>query len=324
MARKKEISTIFAVLFFACAPWAIPADAEGLLASDRIPLSDIPFIFDITVDISRPSSVLLATRAGLYRAIPDGTAVRVSNGSRPFWSVASHPFLPSVLFANGISDSGDSVGLLVSRDSGENWEGPVGDGPGRRYFRMIDVRKAEPAVIYGLADDLWASRDGGRSWTRAGPAPAWTIDIAVSSLEVETVYAATNSGVMVSDDGGRSWKEFDGETCLQPVTAVETGADGVLYAFSLCRGLLRADERTRQWVVASAEFGGCIIQHLAVDPTDSNRLYAVERCHKVLASADGGRSWKILGSRKAWVPVCTTRPLRARLRNRDPVTRRGG
>ena len=79
-------------------------------------------------------------------------------------------------------------------------------------------------------------------------------------------------------------------------------------AHSLCVGLIRGDERTGSWVVVNDRFGGCIVQHLAVDPGNSTQLYAVLGCHKVLVSADGGVTWRVLGSRERWVPSCVTYP----------------
>ena len=127
-----------------------------------------------------------------------------------------------------------------------------------------------------------------------------------SFVSLGTVYAATDSGVLSSTDGGASWRVPKGVTCRQPVTAIDSGPDGVVYAFSLCAGLLRGDERTGKWVVANAGFDGCIVQHLAVDPWDGTRVYAVLGWRQVLVSGDAGLTWRNLGSQRAWKPDCVT------------------
>lgn len=279
---------------------------EAAPARDQVPVERLPYIFDIAVDRADSSRVLLATRGGLYRAGADGLAALLSPDLRSLRSISFRHHEPGIVYAAGVPDPRRGRDLLVSRDGGHRWgELPRDPSGGPRSVRIVEVSKADPSVLYVAGHRLWVSGDGARSWTEVAVPPSRIIDLAASALEPNTVYAATRAGLMRSRDGGRSWAPaFATARCRQPTTAVATGNDGVVYAFSLCSGLLRGDERTGAWQVANDRFGGCVIQHLAVDPADSARLVAVVRCSKVVASVDGGVTWRELGASTVWQPGC--------------------
>jgi len=44
----------------------------------------------------------------------------------------------------------------------------------------------------------------------------------------------------------------------------------------------------------SNAFGERVLLHLAVDPSDRTRLYAATQQSELLASSDGGRTWRAL------------------------------
>ena len=287
--------------------WSAIAGAEAKTASAPAnPVTHLPYIFGIAVDRSNPNNLLLATRAGLYRASPDGSAVRVSVSEDALWDLVPHPQIANVLYAIGIPEGGTKRGVIVSRDYGHTWRhlDQVKHRP--RQFWRIDLDKTSSKTIYGLSHNLWVNLGGGGKWVRTGPLPDWGYDIAVSSLDAKRIYLATPGGLYTSTDGGRSWLPAFAGMCSQPITVVETGADGMLYAFSTCDGLIRANEHTGTWIVLNDDFGGCIIQHLAIDPTNSDRIYVVLGCNRILLSHDRGHSWKAFGSDQVSVPNCVS------------------
>lgn len=266
----------------------------------------IPYIFDIVPDPHEPGSVLLATQAGIYRARQDGTAERISYAENPVWSLSLGGVNGFRLFARGIADDGGAAALLVSDDQGRGWRALPQTGQGPTHLRDIAVSKANPNIMFAANDVFWRSGNAGGSWISMGGPARRVIDLAASATDADRVFAATDSGLYVSDDGGAAWRPTGGESCSLPISAVATGSDGAVYAFSFCSGMIRGDEHAEGWTVVNARFAGCIVQHLAVDPADSARVYAVIRCNTVLVSADGGVTWKELGSTKIWEPSCPT------------------
>jgi photosystem II stability/assembly factor-like uncharacterized protein len=248
----------------------------------------------LAVDARDPSRLYLATHHGLYVVSRDGTARQVSARRDDFMGFTPHPTDPSVLYASGHPVSGGNLGFLASTDGGSTWSRLSNGVDGPVDFHQMDVSKADPAVIYGVFRDIQRSSDGGRTWSRIGPAPDGLIDLAASSREVDTVYAATRAGLLRSRDGGRSWRTV--HPARQPATMVRTTRDGRVYAFVIGAGLVRASEEDLAWQVISNDFGGNYVLHLAADPRDGETLYvatlhAQSHAQALLASRDGGRSW---------------------------------
>jgi len=97
---------------------------------------------------------------------------------------------------------------------------------------------------------------------------------------------------LVSVDAGKSWKPLlEGS----PVTMVETTQDGTIYAFAFGKGLTRAKEGAFKWSAIAGDWEREYILHLAVDPTDSNRLIAATGESQIIASKDQGLTWGPFG-----------------------------
>jgi photosystem II stability/assembly factor-like uncharacterized protein len=250
----------------------------------------------IAVDSADSSRVYLATHHGLYAMGTDGRAQRISE-VRDYMGFTAHPIDATVLFASGHPAGGGNLGFIVSRDGGRTWT-KLSDGVGGPVdFHQMDVSKADPHVIYGVYQSLQRSTDGGRTWQVVGPALADIIALAASSIEINTLYAATQSGLKQSTDGGRTWKALSD----RPTTMVHVARDGTVYAFMIGTGLVRASERNLAWQALGKGFGDDYLLHLAADPRDPKRLYAVThnsrtRIQGVIASRDGGERWTPLGA----------------------------
>jgi photosystem II stability/assembly factor-like uncharacterized protein len=249
-------------------------------------------IHGLAVDRSDPSQLLIATHHGLFRAGLDGQAELVSP-VQDFMGFNPHPADPDRLFASGHPATGGNLGFIASDDGGRTWQqiSPGLNGP--VDFHQLTVSPADPNRVYGAYGGLQVSRDGGRTWTPAGPSPAGLIDLAASASDADTLYAATETGLLVSRDAGIGWAPvLEGA----PVSLVEVTSGGDLYAFVLGRGLLASKEDTIDLAATSDDFGDSYLLHLAVDPTNPDRMFAASGEGRILASVDRGRSWKSFGS----------------------------
>ena len=108
----------------------------------------------------------------------------------------------------------------------------------------------------------------------------------------DTLYAATESGLLVSKDAGGTWAAaVEGS----PVSLVEVTPDGTLYAFVLGQGLLRSGEGELDLASVGADWGDRILLHLAVDPANKDRTFVASHQGNILASKDGGATWSEFG-----------------------------
>jgi plastocyanin len=161
-------------------------------------------------------------------------------------------------------------------------------------FHQMDVSPADPQTIYGNYGGLQVSHDGGNTWAAVGPAPDSLIAIAASSVKTETLYAATKNGLHISINGGVNWQPlaFDGEV----VSMVKSGPHGVLMAFVLGKGLMKAtEEKPMEWTSMSNDFGDAIVLHLAINPKDNTQLALTTQDNAVLESKDSGVTWVSFG-----------------------------
>lgn len=256
----------------------------------------------LAVDARDPDRLYLATHHGLFVVGPGGTAQLISERRDDFMGFTPHPADANVLYASGHPAGGGNLGVMVSRDGGKSWSQLAQGAGGPVDFHQMDVSKADPKVIYGVYGDLQKSTDGGRGWTRIGPAPEGTMSLAASGKDVDRLYAATRQGLLVSTDGGRKWQAAHGSR--QPATMVHVTSNGTVYAFIVGVGLVRASEANFAWAVLGNAFGDEVVLHLAAGPAGEKRvLYAVainpaSHSQSLHVSRDEGRSWARLEGEK--------------------------
>lgn len=259
-------------------------------AAETVKLNEVSHLHGIAVDPSDPSRLFLASHHGVWVTNPDGTATRVSDNRNDYMGFTPNPAQPGAFFASGHPERGGNLGVLVSTDGAKTWKQLSAGVNGPVDFHSMDVSPADPSVLYGHYGSVQVSRDAGRTWTITGKPPADMFDLAASAKEPNTVYAATRSGLMVSRDAGRTWQAA--YIVQRPATMVATTADGTAYAFQIGTGLLKTTEPGMAWQAVGNGFGDAVLLHLAVDPTSPERLYAVTDKSAILASPDGGKTWK--------------------------------
>jgi photosystem II stability/assembly factor-like uncharacterized protein len=258
-------------------------------AAERIKLSEVSHIHGIAVDPSDPSRLFLATHHGLFLTSPDGTATRVSDNANDYMGFTPHPTDSSLLYASGHPAGGGNMGVILSEDGGKTWQQLSAGAQGPVDFHAMTISRSDPNVIYGLYGGIQVSRDGGKTWAENGAAPPETIDLAASAVDADLIFAATLKGLMLSRDGGKTW-EPTGEQG-RPVSMIETAPDGTVYALIVGLGLVSTPGSVINWSLLSSDVAQKIILHLAVDPTNPDRVFAVTQESEILTSTDGGRTW---------------------------------
>ena len=250
-------------------------------------------VHGLAVSRTDPSQLYVATHHGIYLLRADAKATLISP-VQDFMGFAPHPDDPSVFFASGHPSGGGNLGFIMSTDGGASWRqiSPGSDGP--VDFHQLAVSPVDPKVIFGAYGAIQVSEDGGASWRIAGAAPDGLIALAASTISAKRLYAATKTGLLVSDDLGAAWRSagVDGRV----VSLVAVDSQGNLFAFALGAGLMRAAaENLTQWAALGGDFGDSIPLHLAIDPADSNRLFLATNDNRLLASIDGGLTWRDFG-----------------------------
>ncbi len=151
---------------------------------------------------------------GTYRSRSRGnswefTSLATLPGGRAVLSLASNPRTGNVVYAG--AENGD---LFRSVDDGNAWSATNFKAFGNGQPRALAVVPNEAAIVYASRDgDVERSVNRGGTWqTTSFAARAGTTlvcALAVARDDVQTLYAATNSGrVFSSSDRGATWRDI--------------------------------------------------------------------------------------------------------------------
>lgn len=272
----------------------LPVPAIAQAGADLAALLRDTHVHGLSFDPADSERLLIATHHGLHALdLASRTTTPVGDSRDDFMGFTTPPTATGPLYASGHPAGGGNLGVITSEDGGQSWT-PLSEGAdGPVDFHLMEVSRANALVLYGsYAGVIQTSRDGGRTWAFTGPAPARPIDIATSARDANTLFAATETGLLRSADAGASWAPA--HPARAPVSLVDVGPDGTVLAFVLGVGLIRADEQVLDWTVLSDGFGDGYLLHLARDPQVPMRICAVNGKAEMLLSQDGGATWELL------------------------------
>ena len=108
---------------------------------------------------------------------------------------------PKVFYAGG-SWNKDMGGVPVNKsvDGGKKWT-PSGTG----ITGTVNLlRAATPGVVYAVADGIYRTSDGGKSWTSVR-SPGEVRELAVDPTTPTRLFIATKEGLLRSTDSGATW-----------------------------------------------------------------------------------------------------------------------
>lgn len=285
-------------------------------------LTDL-LIGQLVIDPLDPDTVYV--RVGEY----GGAILRTVDGGegwRQVWdfgsSLAVAPSNPAIVY---LADGG---GLNRSADGGESWELMNRQVPGGRFITAIAVDPSNPDRVYAgtWGKGVFLSEDRGRSWVKPQTPflGDWTTALAVHPRNGDIVYAAHGDGeISKTTDGGASWTPLTSlgagksERSLTALAIHPLNPD-LLFAANL-GGVFRSTDEGGSWRQMNNGLTDSRIISLALDPTDTNRLYAGTGSSKpyavyegtgLLRSLDGGESWeRVPGLPEAPVPTIVINPL---------------
>lgn len=150
-------------------------------------------------------ALYIATHTGLFRAGRGAnSAARVGSGEQDTMGFSVQG--PDRFIGSGHPGPGEAkpplLGLIESKDAGRSWSS-------RSLLGEADfhILRAVGSIVYGLDASngrLLLSRDGGRSWQRRS-VPDGLVDLTPNPARPMEVLASTESGIVISRDGGARW-----------------------------------------------------------------------------------------------------------------------
>jgi len=225
------------------------------------------------------------------------------------YTVAINQQDSSILYAAGPD------GVLKSTDRGANWKWInlplVFFSP---FTVAIDSQNADTVYVgiwsYDRGSGVWKSTDAGTSWSlsRSGlPIADAIVSFVIDPQRSSTVYAVlydefddsfrdVHAGVYKSTDGGANWNAVNNG--LPPihsgsipvsVLTIDPKYPATLYAGTY-NGVFKSTNGGASWTAANSGLTENITS-LAIDPLNTNTLYAGTSYRGVFKSADAGSTW---------------------------------
>ncbi|MCM2392803.1 F510_1955 family glycosylhydrolase [Streptomyces albipurpureus] len=268
--RHLTVSTTAAVLVLALsACTGGSSDSPSASSSEKgAPKTTISHIHGVEIGPS-DGKLYVATHEGIYTPDLNGRPELVGDRKDDFMGftiTADGAFLASGHPAPG-RDAPGNLGLIESTDGGKTWKD-------RSLTGEVDFHSLDHAhqTIYGYDSTnglLRISKDGS-SWDQRSKLKA--LDIAVSPQDANTILATTESGVIRSTDGGKSFGSGS-----KPVMAfLSWTAPNALYGINPSGELSKSTDGGQTWQKTSTVRGGA-----------PQALTAVTETHLIVASQDG-------------------------------------
>jgi len=192
-------------------------------------------------------------------------------------------------------------GAARSTDGGRHWQSarwPLGAN-GLAVISGFSWSAACPRQVYAATfDGVVRSKDGGKTWTRAGSQQpsAEILSILTPPHACNSVLAGTRAGIARSVDGGRSWRlvVVGGQQRLA-VHGLTLGPDGhTLYA-GTTNGVWSSPDSGRTWRARFVRGEPRPALSLSVRPFNTPIILAGTGAG-IVSSGDGGRTWAPTGA----------------------------
>ena len=254
---------------------------------------------NIVVDTANPATIYVAgwklgqTGGGLWISHDGGKTWKDVDGLRgqSILALAQAPSNSSVLYA------GTLEGVFRSNDSALSWT--LISPAGSREIHEVEslaVDPGNPEIVYAGTWHLpWKTVDGGKNWKNIKQGLIVDSDvfsIIVDPVRPKTVFLSACSGIYKSENGGALFHKIQGiptDARRTRVLMQDPNDRAIIYA-GTTQGLYKSTDDGRRFEPMTG--ADVIVNDVYVDPADSkNVLLATDR-GGVLASSDGGASFK--------------------------------
>ncbi len=177
-----------------------------------------------------------------------------------------------------------------------SWQGMPMPTGGR--VTTLAINLINPSVLLAGTDaGIFLSRDGGDSWiesNRGLPPEREILSVSISPISSTLFFAGSTRGLFRSSDGGQSWERVGGEPANEFITSLALDPqDGRTLYVGTVGAFYKSINGGDSWTVLNASaFPSTPIWAMAVDPLQTQTVYAGGDGGTLLKSADGGATWR--------------------------------
>lgn len=284
------------VLLIGAALWFSSPERPETESNDSLltPATSFQHAHGIAVDVTDASKLYIATHGGLFELNDSGELFIVGESRDDLMGFSPHPSESNTFFSSGHPSRGGNIGFQKTTDGGLTWEQVSLGLDGPVDFHSMTVSQANPDIVYGFfAGKLQRSIDGGRTFDYA---KGTVVPYSLSSdpTRENVVFAATENGVVTSEDRAESWKSISPELEGGVVTvfALAPHESGRALAFAeRLGGMGKSDDNGITWQKVNEVFGGETVLYLSFSTSTHGIVYALTDKNSIYKSADSGDTW---------------------------------
>ncbi len=186
-------------------------------------------------------------------------------------------------------------GVYRTSDGGASWSKISNSNSEIHNIESIAADPKDPNVIYaGTWHLAWKTEDGGVNWKHISKGMIEDSDvfsIIVDSTNPSVVFASACSGIYKSTNGGDLFSKIQGMPFSARRTRVlkqDPNHPEIVYA-GTTEGLWKTSDAGKSWKrVSNPEV---VVNDVAIDPRNSNRVMLATDRSGILASDDGAANW---------------------------------
>lgn len=254
---------------------------------------------DIIIDSSNPKHIIVgawvlsSTDGGMYVSNDGGVTwnVEPEMKGQSVRALVSAPSDPKTLVA------GTLKGVYKSIDGGDHWKLISPEGSIEIHeVESIAIDPRDPKVIYAGTWHLpWKTMDDGAHWSNIKEGVIDDSDvfsIIIDPKDPNVVYASACSGIYKSETAGARFQKIQGIPSTARRTRVlmqDPQHQNIVFA-GTTEGLYRTSDSGKTWVRTTGP--ELIVNDVFINPKDTNRILLATDRGGVLASNDGGASFR--------------------------------
>jgi hypothetical protein len=191
-------------------------------------------------------------------------------------------------------------GILKSPDGGATWN-PFNSGFPSIGASVLKIDPSNPSILYAVVPQgLFKSTNGASNWSPAStglptPAAAYVDALAIDPTTPSILYAGTwGAGVYKSIDGAGHWSpssfHLPANSIVLSVTIDPQSPNTIYVSLDQFSSIWKTIDGGKNWAPTSSSLP-YYVETLAVDPSNSNVVYAGTTAAGVFKSIDGGVTW---------------------------------
>lgn len=294
IAGSAGLLAVIAMIFFVS---GTDVDKSSGTSAGLYPVSSFTHGHGLSVDVSNPSKLYVATHHGLFVLINDTELYRVGRSSDDYMGFSTHPYDSDIIYTSGHPAGGGNLGVQTSNDGGLTWR-KISNGVGGPVdFHAMAVSPANPDLMFGWYQGrVQRSIDGGRNWEIVSTTDFPILSLVADPKNENILFATSPYGLFVSDDKGAQWKtveEFGGDSpSFVSALAIDPKNPQNILTFSGKLGLTKSNDGGVSWESIGEGFNSETLLYIAFDRQNPDTVYGLTEKNIVFKSNDGGDSWE--------------------------------